>query len=148
MAFVRVHVNPVRFEFRPLAAEEMMQLGDFMCGVKVRRIKAGLNSEDSQAKPLKPGRNGRGGYPALKRKRGLQAVRDWTLTGRTLQAMKTLSASENSCTIGFDGSRANAIAYFNEKREPAFAASPSDRAALRAYLSNLLEEHRPLRRIA
>ncbi len=108
----------------------MAGIGEVLRDSIFNRIKKGLNAEDAPAKPLKPGRGGRRGYPDYKSARGLQPIRDWTRTGRTMRSMKVLSASENKGTIGFSDAVADARAHFNNMRERAFAISPNDREKL------------------
>jgi len=87
---------------------------------------------DAPAKALKPGRNGRRGYADYKRARGLQPIRDWFWTGRTMRSLKVKSASENRAVIGFVDPNADRIAHVNNLREKQFGVSPTDRQALNA----------------
>ena len=93
------------------------------------RIGKGLNVNDAPAKPLKPGRNGRRGYPDYKAARGLQPFRDWFWTGRTMRSLKVKSASENRAVIGFVDPNADRMAHVNNLREKQFGISPKDRKA-------------------
>ncbi len=100
---------------------------------------------DESAKPLKPGRNGKRGYPDYKSTRGLQPFCDWFWTGRTMRSLKVKAASENRVTIGFVDPNANRIAHVNNLREKQFGVSPKDRLALRATVLAVLRRARTLR---
>lgn len=69
-----------------------------------------------QANPLKPGKNGRRGYPDYKAARGLQPFRDWFWTGRTMRSLKVKPASENRVAIGFVDANVDRIAHRNNPR--------------------------------
>jgi hypothetical protein len=100
---------------------------------------------DTPAKALKPGRNGRRGYPDYKAARGLMPVRDWVWTGRTMRSLKVKSASENKAIIGFIDPNADRIAHVNNLRERQFGISPKDRSALSAAVRAVLRQARVIR---
>ena len=88
---------------------------------------------------MKPGKDGRRGYPDYKSARGLQPIRDWTWTGHTLRCMKVLEADENRAVIGFltallpgRAQSAAQVAFFNNLREPQFGTSARDKQAVLA----------------
>ncbi len=97
-----------------------------------QRIGKGLNANDEPAKPLKPGRNGHRGYPDYKIAHGLQPLRDWFWTGRTMRSLKVKSANENRAIIGFVDPKADLVAHVNNLREKAFGISEKDRNAMTA----------------
>lgn len=134
MAF-GAEIQKVRFTVRPFSAEEMTGIGESVIPGVVTRIKAGINIEDRPAKSLSTGRKGKG-YLDLKRRRGLQPIRDWTFTGRTLAAIKVTSATENSCAIGFNNPVAQRIAHINNAREEQFGISGKDRETLSPLVQN------------
>jgi hypothetical protein len=120
----------------------MLTIGNVVRDSIAERIGKGLNVEDAPAKPLKPGRNGRRGYPDYKVARGLQPFRDWFWTGRTMRSLKVKAASENRATIGFVDPNADRIAHANNLREKQFGVSPKDRMALRAIVLAVLKRAR------
>jgi len=63
----------------------MQTIGRVVAEKMATRIARGLNCNDHQANPLKPGKNGRRGYPDYKTARGLQPFRDWFWAGRTMR---------------------------------------------------------------
>ncbi len=129
----------------PFTAEDMLAIGNVVRDSIAARIGKGLNAEDAPAKPLKPGRNGKRGYPDYKVARGLQPFRDWFWTGRTMRSLKAKAASENRVTIGFVDSNADRIAHVNNLREKQFGVSPKDRLALRAIVLAILRRARVVR---
>ena len=70
------------FVLGPFTAEDihMLAIGNVVRDSIAARIGKGLNVNDAPAKPLKPGRSGRRGYPDYKAARGLQPFRDWFWT--------------------------------------------------------------------
>ncbi len=123
----------------------MLTIGNVVRDSVAARIGKGLNVNDDPAKPLKPGRNGKRGYPDYKSARGLQPFRDWFWTGRTMRSFKVKAASENGVTIGFVDPNANRISHANNLRERQFGVSPKDRLALRAIVLAVLKRVRALR---
>ena len=120
----------------------MLTIGNVVVESIKDRLHKGLNINDQPAKPLKPGRNGKRGYPDYKAARGLQPFRDWFWTGRTLRSLKVKSASENRCVIGFVDPNADRIAHVNNLRERAFGVSPKDRQAMVAIIKAVLRKAR------
>ena len=106
-------ITRARWVLGPFTSEDMETIGGVLADSIGKRIAAGLNANDEQAKPLKPGRNGRRGYPDYKAARGLQPFRDWFWTGRTMRSLKVKSASENRVVIGFVDPNADRIAHVN-----------------------------------
>jgi hypothetical protein len=64
-------------------------------------------------------------------------VRDWHLTGRTLRAMRVLSASAGKAVIGFSDPVANMRAVINNRRHRQFGVSPKDQQILLRKLASL-----------
>ena len=135
-------ITRARWVLGPFTSEDMETIGGVLADSIGKRIAAGLNANDDPAKPLKPGRNGRRGYPDYKAARGLQPFRDWFWTGRTMRSLKVKSASENRVVIGFVDPNADRIAHVNNLREKAFGVSPKDRLALRAIVLSVLRRSR------
>ena len=129
----------------PFTSEDMETIGNALVDKISARIGKGLNVNDAAAKPLKPGRNGRRGYPDYKSARGLQPIRDWVWTGRTMRSLKVKSASENRAVIGFVDPRADRVAHANNLREKQFGISPTDRAAFNAAVLAVLRRVRVIR---
>jgi hypothetical protein len=101
------------------------------------RIQSGQNIYDQAAAPLKPGRDGKRGYPDYKSARGLNPIRDWTWSGHTLRCLKVLTANQNRAVIAFldeamPGRRltASQIAFLNNRREQQWGVSPRDRQSV------------------
>ena len=135
-------ITRVRFVLGPFTSEDMLDIGNVVVESIKTRLHKGLNINDQPAKPLKPGRNGKKGYPEYKAGRGLQPFRDWFWTGRTLRSLKVKSASENRCVIGFIDPNADRIAHINNIRERAFGISPKDRQAMVAVIKAVLRTAR------
>jgi len=144
MAF-HAKITRARWVLGPFTAEDMLTIGNVLRDSIATRIGKGLNANDEQSKPLKPGRNGHRGYPDYKAARGLQPFRDWFWTGRTMRSLKVKSASENRVEIGFVDPNADRIAYVNNRREKAFGISPKDRLALAATVRAVLKTARVVR---
>ena len=135
-------ITRARFVLGPFTSEDMLEIGSVVVESIKDRLHKGLNINDQPAKPLKPGRNGKRGYPDYKAARGLQPFRDWFWTGRTLRSLKVKSASENRCVIGFVDPNADRIAHVNNIRERAFGVSPKDRQAMVAVIKAVLRKAR------
>ena len=133
-------ITRARWVLGPFTSEDMLEIGNVVVDSIKARLHNGLNVRDEESKPLKPGRNGKRGYPEYKVAHGLQPIRDWVLTGRTMRSLKVKSASENRCVIGFINSNADAIAHINNLREKAFGVSPKNRQALRAIILAVLRQ--------
>lgn len=107
------------------SAQQMQSIGQQLVDGAIRpRIKSGLTADDQPAPPLAVG------YAKRKQRRGLNPIRDWTLTGRTLRSMKVLSAGPNQARIGFTDPTANMRAAINNKRARQFGMSPNDHEKL------------------
>lgn len=135
-------VTRARWVLGPFTSEDMMGIATVLRDTIAERIGRGINCADTEAKPLKPGRNGRRGYPDYKVARGLQGIRDWFWTGRTMRSLKVKAVSENRAVIGFTDPNAELIAHVNNLREKAFGVSPTDCKALNAVvLQTLKRQH-------
>jgi hypothetical protein len=135
-------ITRARWVLGPFTSEDMLEIGSVVVDSIKDRLHKGLNVRDEAAKPLKPGRNGKRGYPDYKAARGLQPFRDWFWTGRTMRSLKVKQASENRCIIGFINPNADAIAHVNNIRERAFGISPKDRQAMAAVIRAILRTSR------
>ena len=138
-------ITRARFVLGPFAAEDMQTIGGVLVDSISTRIRKAFNVNDAPAKPLKPGRSGRRGYPDYKAARGLMPIRDWVWTGRTMRSLKVKSANENAATIGFVDPNADRIAHVNNLRERQFGISPKDRSALNAAVLAVLRQARVIR---
>lgn len=138
-------ITRARWVLGPFTSEDMLEIGNVVVDSIKDRLHKGLNIRDEAAKPLKPGRNGKRGYPDYKAARGLQPFRDWFWTGRTIRALKVKQASENRCVIGFINPNADAVAHVNNIRDRAFGISPKDRLALNAIVRAVLKTARIVR---
>ncbi len=144
MAFT-AKITRARFVLGPFSSEDMLSIANTLRGSIAGRIGKGLNANDAPAKALKPGRDGRRGYPDYKKARGLQPIRDWFWTGRTMRSLKVKSANENQAVIGFVDPNADRIAHVNNLREKQFGVSPTDRQALNAAVLTAIRQVRPVR---
>jgi hypothetical protein len=124
----------------PFTAEQMQTVGNVMVDTISSRIRQGLNVNDVPAKALKPGRNGKRGYPERKIAHGLQPIRDWFWRGRTMRSFTVKAASENRVVIGFADPQADMIAHINNRREKQFGVSPKDRSVLTRAVLALLKQ--------
>ena len=138
-------VTRARFVLGPFTAEDMETIGGVLLESISTRIRKALSVNDTPAKALKPGRNGRRGYPDYKAARGLMPVRDWVWTGRTMRSLKVKTVSENKAIIGFIDPNADRIAHVNNLRERQFGISPKDRSALSAAVLAVLRQARVIR---
>ncbi|HEY4359398.1 MAG TPA: hypothetical protein VGN17_00415 [Bryobacteraceae bacterium] len=148
-------ITRARFTLSPFTSETMANIGKVLAKSMRDRIGSGLNALDRNAKPLKPGRTGRNGqelrgYPDYKQYRGLQPIRDWLYSGRTLRSLQVLSVNQNRGTIGFTDAKADQIAHFNNLIEKAFAVSPKDAIALQQAVYSTFKQERlvQFRRVA
>ena len=103
-----------RFVYRPLSGEQMATIGNLVIADVQARIHKGLNVGDAPAKALKPGRNGKRGYPDYKTARGLQGIRDLVWRGLTMRSIRVISSKANEVRIGFDNPQAARIAAINQ----------------------------------
>ena len=138
-------ITGARFVLGPFTAEDMQTTGGVLVDSISGHIRKAVNANDDPAQALKPGRNGRGGYPDYRAARGLQATRDWVWTGRTMRSLKVKSVSENKAIIGFIDPNADRIAHVNNLRERQFGVSPKDRLALNAIVLAVLRRARVVR---
>jgi hypothetical protein len=138
-------ITRARWVLGPFTAEDMQTIGNVVLDSISSRIRKGLNVNDAETKPLKPGRNGHRGYPDYKMARGLQPFRDWVWTGRTMRSLKVKSASENRVVIGFIDPNADRIAHVNNLREKQFGVSPKDRKNMSRGLLAVMQAKRILR---
>jgi hypothetical protein len=134
-------IRRARFVYSPYTSQEMLGFAQVLADSIRTRIQAGQNIYDQPAAPLKPGRQGRRGYPDYKAARGLKPIRDWIWSGHTLRCLKVLTVNENRAVIGFlDEARpgrrqtASQIAFYNNQRERQWGVSPRDRQAVIAAM--------------
>ena len=138
-------ITRARWVLGPFTSEDMVSIGNVVRDSIAQRIGKGLNANDEPAKPLKPGRNGHRGYPDYKIAHGLQPLRDWFWTGRTMRSLKVKSANENRAVIGFVDPKADLVAHVNNLRDKQFGVSPKDRSALNAAVLAVLRQARAVR---
>jgi hypothetical protein len=138
-------ITRARFVLGPFTSEDMETIGGVLVDSISTRIRKAFNVNDAPARPLKPGRHARRGYPDYKIARGLMPIRDWVWTGRTMRSLKVKSANENQAVIGFVDPTADRVAYVNNLREKQFGVSPKDRSALNAAVLAVLRQARAVR---
>ena len=127
-----------RFVYRPLGAEQMEAIGNLVIADVKARIGRGKNVDDEPAKPLKPGRNGKLGYPDRKAAKGLQSIRDLFWRGMTMRSIRVISSKPNEVRIGFDNPQAATIAAVNQRRDPAWWFSPSNKQYIQYVVSDTM----------
>ena len=154
MAF-KPKITRARFIYSGFTSEQMASVGDTVLKAVSVRIKQGVNCQDLAAKPLKPGRNGKKGYPEQKSARGIAPVRNWISPIqwpknriKTMRALKVKTANENRVVIGFIDPRADQIAHINNLREKMFGLSPKDREVLLETVNEMKHGAVEVKRIA
>ena len=140
-------ITRARFVVGPFSSEQMQTIAQVTLDSVAARIHRGETVEDTPAKPLKPGRNGKRGYPDYKLARGLQAIRDWTWRGLTMRSLKVKAANENRAVIGFIDPQADRIAHINNLRDRQFGLSPRDREVLQRVVSATAKQARVVRAV-
>ena len=119
---VRNRFEDSRFEPVRFGAEEMAQVANEASRVMHERIGRGETVEGRPATPLSPG------YARYKSRRGLPAIRDWTLTGETLAQLRVVEVSPGSATVAFDGAsnKLLRLARWNAERDQMIGLSEAD----------------------
>lgn len=135
-------ISKARFSLSPFSSEQMAKIGTQLADTIRKRIASGVNVNDTDAKPLKPGRNNKRGYPDYKIAHSLQPIRDWTWSGRTLRSMKVISVNQNRGVIGFTDLRSDRVAHVNNAQEKMFGISPKDAQVLRDAVYSLFRTDR------
>jgi len=135
-----------RFVYRPLSSEQMATIGNLVIADVQARIRRGQNAADAQAKALKPGRNGKRGYPDYKVARGLQGIRDLVWRGLTMRSIRVTSSKANEVRIGFDNPQAALIASINQNREAMFWFSPNNKKRIQELVSQAIRASEMVRR--
>lgn len=126
MARFQTVVRQARFSLNPFTPDQMVRIAQRLSGSVVDRISHGLTVDDSPARELSRG------YLKAKQRyaAGVDPVRNWIYTGRTLRSLKVLTATQNRAVIGFSDAVAASRAFFNNRRQRQFGVSPRDRQAL------------------
>ena len=135
-------ITRARFVYSPFSSEQMHEIGTEMLDTMWTRIGKGLNCDDAPAKELKPGRNGKRGYPDRKGGHGLQTIRDLFFTGRTKRSTAVISASEHRAVIGPVDSRTDLVLSVNNRREKQWGISPKDHGVLTKLVLSVLQSAR------
>jgi hypothetical protein len=133
-------ITHARLVLSPFSSEQMLTLGNALSSSIIKRIKSGTNANDEPSKPLKGAKGNYVPYTRFKQNRGLQPLRDWVYSGRTLRSLKVLSVNENSGKIGFTDQRANTIAGYLNKIDKAFGIAPSDRKTLTNAFNDMIHQ--------
>lgn len=135
-----VKFQKARFVYSPFSQEQMLNIGNALAESVKARIHAGLNDQDQSAKPLHISPHSELPYPQWKAAHGLQSLRDWFRSGRTLKALKVLRVSENGGRIGFADPKADKVADINNKMDRTFGESPLDhQAVMKAFADELMK---------
>lgn len=136
MAIFKTKITNVRLTLSPFSSEQMAGIGQVMVGVKIDRIKQGLNSKDAPAKPLVER------YAKRKIMRNRAPIRDWNWRGLTLGSAKVIAANEDRVTIGFVNPQADQIVTKQRRVDEQWSDSPRDTEALHAVVRQTLAQHR------
>ena len=125
-------ITQARFISFGWTGEQMTQAGNGLIqNALIPRVRRGLTVYDAPAPPLKPK------YARQKLRRGLEPIRNWMFTGRTLRSMKVLTAKTNQAVIGFTDPVTNLRAFINNRRARQFGVSPSDERVLEGEFGKL-----------
>jgi hypothetical protein len=162
MARFQTVIRKSRFVVTGYSPQQMIAIAEVLRTSVHDRITSGLDVRDNPAPPLR--RNLRSttktikgqklhyrilnsgsvnelGYAHYKEVRGLNPIRDWVLTGRTMRSLKVLSAAVNRAVIGFTDVVSNRRAAINNQRWRQFGVSPNDK---RKVLEALKTEPKPV----
>jgi hypothetical protein len=129
----------VKVTFSPFSSESMMTIGQVVLDHIRERIQSVQDVTDSRAKPLKETyaeEKRKGRYVALGGPRKYTGLpyRDWTLRGRTMQALKVKFASQDRVTIGPTSEETGKIVTVRNRVDKMWGMSPSDNEALVAVV--------------
>lgn len=119
------------FEYVGLQGPLAGQLANVLAASIRNRIGRGLDVRDQPAPALSKT------YARLKTRRGLQAIRDWTLSGRTLAALQPIPTPGGQIQVGFTNSTAATVAAIQNSYVRMFGVAPSDRRVLIAALNQM-----------
>jgi hypothetical protein len=109
-----------RFAVPGYSAEQMLSFGQaFAADVRARILRA-EDVNDQPARPLKPK------YARFKARKYPPAIRNWRLTGRTLDDLQCIHYAPNLAIIGFTDPVALKRMLINNRRVPQFGASPKN----------------------
>lgn len=139
MPFFETRVRNLKLTFSPFSSEAMMSIGQVVLDHIRERIQSAKDVTDSPSKPLRPSyaeEKAKGRYVALggpTKYRG-KPVRDWTLRGRTMQACKVKTASQNSVVIGPTSDETSKIMMWRNRVDNMWGISPSDHEAMLAVV--------------
>lgn len=143
MPIFEARIQTIKFTFSPLSSVSMMTIGQVVRDHIVWRIKQHQDVNDSQARPLTERYKQeklRGRYVALGGPRKFKGTefRDWTLRGRTLDAVRVKSASQERVTIGPTSPETAKIIASRDKKDHMWGVSPSDRDTMVAVVYETL----------
>jgi hypothetical protein len=129
----------------------MYQIGMVMIDKIKARILSAKDITDGSAKPLTPAyaKWKQRQYTGLSKKGlsivrpGRSGVRDWFLSGGTLNSFGVKRCTENQVVIGFTNSRANLVAHIQQGMCQMFGVSPSDAETLHEVVRGVLTTGNP-----
>lgn len=116
------------FQYVKISGDAAHHLSQVLADSIKTRIKSAVDINDAPAAPLTKA------YARYKTRTGRRPVRDWNLTGATLQAIAPLAAADGQIRVGFNSDRAAKIAAMNQhlrvagQRTEMWGVAPSDRA--------------------
>jgi hypothetical protein len=112
---------PEHFRYIGIPQALGMELAIALADSIRERISNAIDVNDEPARPLAKK------YGRLKSRRGLNPMRDWTLTGRTMAALQPMFR-DGQIIVGFNDPRAAQIAAINNFQDRMFGVSRGDRA--------------------
>jgi hypothetical protein len=141
MAF-QAKITRARWVLGSFTSEDMLAIANVVRDSIATRIGKGLNIEDEDAKPLKPGRNGHRGYPDYKAARGPNALPRLGLDRAHHALAQSKERQRKPRRYRLYRPNADHIAHVNNLREKQFGISPKDRQAMAAIIRYVLRQSR------
>jgi len=124
-------IQHVKLTFSPLSAESMATVAQVLRDHMVERMSGAKDAQDNWSRPLTEKykiEKSNGRYVAnspLRKYRGIP-IRNWTLRGRTLDAVRVKFASQDAAKIGPTTNETAMIITARNKLDHMWGASPSD----------------------
>jgi hypothetical protein len=118
-------IKRVRFRTDPIDGEGMNRIAQATIKSVDARLGKAFTVRDTPAPALSPK------YAIFKSKKGLQAIRNWFLSGLTRSSIAVIVSNPNRAIIGSINPIGDARIGWNNRRSPQFGLSPSDQAVLR-----------------
>ena len=107
-----------------MGPDALAEIGHAFVASQDARLSRGLNVHDQPARPLVSR------YAERKRRKGLQAVRDWFYRGRTRRSIKVLSVSPGRIVIGPTDAQAATVLRIRNADERQYGVSLNDKTVI------------------